>query len=102
MSRGRRSAGPRAALPGQSGALSPALRVLRTAAPSDPYPTYTRLYRLSQIYFKNQQPPANSSHPVHLPLPDVLSIVIDSFTSATERHIEVRPLGSNASLYGLL
>ncbi|KIP02977.1 hypothetical protein PHLGIDRAFT_95356 [Phlebiopsis gigantea 11061_1 CR5-6] len=43
----------------------------------------------NQIYFKNQQPPAGSSHPVHLPLPDVLSIVIDSFTGATERHIEV-------------
>ena len=28
---------------------------------------------------------------MHLPLSDVLAIVIDSFTSATERHIEVRP-----------
>ncbi|GJE92585.1 proteasome subunit [Phanerochaete sordida] len=43
----------------------------------------------NQIYFKNQQAPVGSSHPVHLPLQDVLSIVIDSFTSATERHIEV-------------
>ena len=88
-----RSASTSTAIPGQSGALlvtlsrSPA-NGLRTAA-SDPYPTYARFYLLLQIYFKNQQSPAGSSHPVHLPLPDVLSIVIDSFTSATERHIEV-------------
>ena len=59
-------------------------------------PTVYRAYTL-QIYFKNQQPPAGSSHPVHLPLPDVLSIVIDSFTGATERHIEVGD-GLEASL----
>jgi hypothetical protein len=45
---------------------------------------------LDKIYFKNQTPAQGSPHPAHLPLPDVLSIVIDSFTSATERHIEVR------------
>ncbi len=45
---------------------------------------------LDKIYFKNQTPAQASPHPAHLPLPDVLSIVIDSFTSATERHIEVR------------
>jgi hypothetical protein len=44
---------------------------------------------LSQIYFKNQVAAAGMTHPAHLPLSDVLSIVIDSFTSATERHIEV-------------
>ncbi|KAF8477968.1 nucleophile aminohydrolase [Russula ochroleuca] len=43
----------------------------------------------NQIYFKNQTAARGYSHPAHLPLPDVLSIVIDSFTSATERHIEV-------------
>jgi len=43
----------------------------------------------NQIYFKNQTPARGVSHPSHLLLPDVLSIVIDSFTSATERHIEV-------------
>lgn len=61
-----------------------------TYGPSDPYPTYTRLCHLSQIYFKNQQAAPGQSHPLHLPLSDVLSIVIDSFTGATERHIEVR------------
>ena len=45
---------------------------------------------LDKIYFKNQTSAQGSPHPAHLPLPDVLSIVIDSFTSATERHIEVR------------
>ena len=44
----------------------------------------------AQIYFKNQKAAPGTAHPAHLPLPDVLSIVIDSFTSATERHIEVR------------
>ncbi|KAG2114345.1 nucleophile aminohydrolase [Suillus discolor] len=43
----------------------------------------------NQIYFKNQQAAQGTSHPAHLPLETVLSIVIDSFTSATERHIEV-------------
>ena len=43
-----------------------------------------------QIYFKNQKAAAGQTHPTHLPLSDVLAIVIDSFTSATERHIEVR------------
>jgi len=43
----------------------------------------------NQIYFKNQTPTLGTAHPVHLPLPIVLSLVIDSFTSATERHIEV-------------
>ncbi|KAG8736568.1 Proteasome subunit beta type-6 [Ceratobasidium sp. 414] len=38
----------------------------------------------SPIYFKNQQ----GVHPQHLPLPHVLALVTDSFTSATERHIE--------------
>jgi len=35
------------------------------------------------------------SHPTHLPLSDVLSIVIDSFTGATERHIEASPYFSS-------
>jgi len=43
----------------------------------------------NQIYFKNQVAAAGSPHPQHLPLLDVLSLVTDSFTSATERHIEV-------------
>ena len=43
----------------------------------------------AQIYFKNQVAPAGQAHPAHLPLQDVISIVVDSFTSATERHIEV-------------
>ena len=42
-----------------------------------------------QIYFKNQTPAPGTSFPKHLPLPTVLSLVIDSFTGATERHIEV-------------
>ncbi|KLO07178.1 proteasome subunit [Schizopora paradoxa] len=44
----------------------------------------------NQIYFKNQQPiPGGPPHPVHLPLSRVIALVTDSFTSATERHIEV-------------
>lgn len=43
----------------------------------------------SQIYYKNQLAATGTAHPAHLPLPSVLAIVIDSFTSATERHIEV-------------
>lgn len=47
------------------------------------------MLRPPQIYFKNQTAPSGSAHPTHLPLAHVLSLVIDSFTSATERHIEV-------------
>jgi hypothetical protein len=64
----------------------------------------------TQIYFKNQTPAPGTAHPVHLALEDVLALVIDSFTGATERHIEVSmpfPAGSrphdisltNASLF---
>jgi len=53
----------------------------------------------NQIYFKNQTAAPGLSHPAHLPLPDVLSIVIDSFTSATERHIEV---GDGLEMYIVL
>jgi len=42
----------------------------------------------NQIYFKNQKPIAGA-HPTHLPLQRVIALVTDSFTSATERHIEV-------------
>ncbi|KAF9235654.1 nucleophile aminohydrolase [Melanogaster broomeanus] len=51
------------------------------------------------IYFKNQLAAPNMSHPAHLPLPIVLSIVIDSFTGATERHIEV---GDGLEMYIVL
>lgn len=49
------------------------------------------LLTLYQIYFRNQQPadPANPPIPGTLPLETVLAIVTDSFTGATERHIEV-------------
>ncbi|KAF8133317.1 nucleophile aminohydrolase, partial [Boletus edulis] len=53
----------------------------------------------NQIYFNNQQPAPGTSHPVHLPLPTILSIVIDSFTGATERHIEV---GDGLEMYVVL
>jgi len=43
----------------------------------------------NQIYFKNQLPPPGSAHPQHLPLQQVIALVTDSFTGATERHIEV-------------
>ncbi|CED82428.1 proteasome subunit [Phaffia rhodozyma] len=45
----------------------------------------------NQIYFKNQTqlPHLPPRTPGQLPLPQVLSIVTDTFTSATERHIEV-------------
>ena len=44
-----------------------------------------------QIYFKNQtpEPGAPPFIPGTLPLATVLALVVDSFTSATERHIEV-------------
>ncbi|CAL1713722.1 unnamed protein product [Somion occarium] len=53
----------------------------------------------NQIYFKNQQLPPGQTRPLHLSLSDVLSIVIDSFTSATERHIEV---GDGLEIYVVL
>jgi len=53
----------------------------------------------NQIYFKNQAPAPGVSFPRHLPLPTVLSLVIDSFTSATERHIEV---GDGLEIYVVL
>jgi 20S proteasome subunit beta 6 len=45
----------------------------------------------NQIYFKNQTYPDPSLAPTpgKLPLSKVLSLVTDTFTSATERHIEV-------------
>ena len=43
----------------------------------------------NQIYFKNQTPAEGIAFPVYLPLQEVLALVIDSFTGATERHIEV-------------
>jgi len=45
----------------------------------------------NQIYFKNQTPAPGEApfQPGKLPMNTVLSVVIDSFTSATERHIEV-------------
>lgn len=45
----------------------------------------------NQVMFKNQNstPEAKIPEPGHLPLPQALRIVMDSFTSATERHIEV-------------
>lgn len=53
----------------------------------------------NQIYFKNQRPAPGTSHPTHLPLHEVLALVIDSFTSATERHIEV---GDGLEMYVVL
>ncbi|KAJ7284848.1 nucleophile aminohydrolase [Mycena rebaudengoi] len=53
----------------------------------------------NQIYFRNQTPAPGTSHPAHLPLAHVLSLVIDSFTSATERHIEV---GDGLEIYVVL
>ncbi|THH05895.1 hypothetical protein EW145_g4464 [Phellinidium pouzarii] len=55
----------------------------------------------NQIYFKNQQPLPGvaGGYPVHLPLERVLSLVTDSFTSATERHIEV---GDGLEVYVVL
>ncbi|RXW19076.1 hypothetical protein EST38_g6770 [Candolleomyces aberdarensis] len=53
----------------------------------------------NQIYFKNQTPAPGTVFPQHLPLATVLSIVIDSFTGATERHIEV---GDGLEMYIVL
>jgi len=62
----------------------------------------------NQIYFKNQVPQPGMTHPKHLPLGTVIQLVIDSFTSATERHIEVGDglemfvvLAKGSPLYGL-
>jgi len=52
----------------------------------------------NQIYFKNQKP-ASGPHPTHLPLQRVIALVTDSFTSATERHIEV---GDGLEIYIVL
>lgn len=57
----------------------PTIRIACRVKPAD----------IPQIYFKNQVAPTGQAHPTHLPLQEVLNIVIDSFTSATERHIEV-------------
>lgn len=94
-SRGR---GPvaRTAVLGQSGAC-----FVRSKLSTSANRSFTDFYPLScilQIYFKNQTAAVGQSHPTHLPLPDVLAIVIDSFTSATERHIEVRFLITSARL----
>ncbi|KAJ3518189.1 hypothetical protein NLJ89_g35 [Agrocybe chaxingu] len=51
------------------------------------------------IYFKNQTPAPGTAFPKHLPLSTVLPLVIDSFTSATERHIEV---GDGLEIYIVL
>lgn len=44
-----------------------------------------------QIYFRNQVPEPGAAPliPGNLPLSTVLGIVTDTFTSATERHIEI-------------
>ncbi|KAJ3815066.1 nucleophile aminohydrolase [Lentinula lateritia] len=62
----------------------------------------------NQIYFKNQVPQPGHPHPQHLSLMTVIQLVIDSFTSATERHIEVGDglemfivLAKGSPLYGL-
>lgn len=54
---------------------------------------------LSQVYFKNQSEVHGESFPSHLPLTSVLKLIVDAFTSATERHIEVRGFfaGKNAA-----
>lgn len=51
------------------------------------------------MYFRNQTPAPNSSHPAHLSLQRILKLVTDSFTSATERHIEV---GDGLEIYVVL
>ncbi|THU98601.1 20S proteasome subunit [Dendrothele bispora CBS 962.96] len=55
----------------------------------------------NQIYFKNQTAAPGTTHPKHLPLQEVLSLVIDSFTSATERHIEAS-VGDGLEMYVVL
>lgn len=54
-------------------------------------PQHFRACALSKIYFKNQTfaEGAEKPTPGQLPLEKVLSLVMDTFTSATERHIEV-------------
>lgn len=45
----------------------------------------------NQVYFKNQSPAEGDAPfiPGNLPMATILGLVVDSFTSATERHIEV-------------
>ncbi|KAF8635800.1 hypothetical protein AX15_000007 [Amanita polypyramis BW_CC] len=53
----------------------------------------------NQVYFKNQTPAQGESFPSHLPLTSVLKLVVDAFTGATERHIEV---GDGLEIYVVL
>ncbi|KAM6494255.1 20S proteasome subunit [Amanita muscaria] len=53
----------------------------------------------NQVYYKNQTAGQDESFPTHLPLPSVLKLVVDAFTSATERHIEV---GDGLEIYVVL
>ncbi|KAJ7200321.1 20S proteasome subunit [Mycena pura] len=53
----------------------------------------------SQIYFKNQTPSPGSTQPTHLPLSRVLSLSLDSFKKAADRHIQV---GDGVELYVVL
>jgi hypothetical protein len=65
-------------------------RIAAIGSPIEFPPLCLSLLELPQIYFKNQIAAPGTSFPKHLPLTDVVSLVTDSFTSATERHIEVR------------
>ena len=59
---------------------------------------YLHVLNTVQIYFRNQLPAPDAEPfiPGNLPLATVLSLVVDSFTSATERQIEV---GDGLELY---
>lgn len=72
---------------------------IRSVANSSLLPDDQLIVPLWKIYYKNQKPSADAPFPVHLPLSHVLSIVTDSFTSATERHIEV---GDGLEIYLIL
>lgn len=66
----------------------------RGAEPPNRTTSLTHIALLSQVYSKNQSADPNvaplpkGERPV-LPMETVLSLVIDAFTGATERHIEV-------------
>ncbi|KAF8740689.1 hypothetical protein AX14_007589 [Amanita brunnescens Koide BX004] len=53
----------------------------------------------NQVYFKNQTAAHGESFPSHLALTSVLKLIVDAFTSATERHIEV---GDGLEMYVVL
>ncbi|KAF5361293.1 hypothetical protein D9758_010297 [Tetrapyrgos nigripes] len=56
-------------------------------------------YTRPSVHYKNQRSTHSSSRPTQLPLSSVLSLVMDSFVNASERHVEV---GDGLEIYVVL